>query len=88
MQQIVEDEDEDASVVAAPGDGSGVQSEPGVWGRGARLPQAGAGHRQPLPQQRPRHHPHRRPRHPRHAGLWCGRGGALPTDDHLRGSVK
>ena len=86
MQQIVVLEN--AVVCAAPGDGSGVQPEPGVRGRGARLPQAGARHRQPLPQQRPRRHPHRRPRHPRHAGLRGGRGGALPTDDHLRGSVK
>ena len=78
----------DASVCAAPGDGSGVQPERGVRGRGARLPQAGARHRQPLPQQRPRRHPHRRPRHPRHAGLLRGRGRALPSDDHLRGSVK
>ena len=51
MQQIVEDEDEDASVVAAPGDRAGVQSERGVRGRGARLPQAGARHRQPLHQE-------------------------------------
>ena len=86
MQQIVVLED--AVVCAAPGDGSGVQSEPGVRGRGARLPQAGARHRQPLPQQRPRRHPHRGPRHPRAAGLLRGRGRALPTDDHLRGSVK
>ena len=78
----------DAVVCAAPGDGAGVQSERGVRGRGARLPQAGAGHRQPLHQDHPRRHPHRGPRHHHHAGLRRGRGGALPTEDHLRGSYE
>ena len=76
----------DASIVAAPGDGAGVQSEPGVRGRDARLPQAGPGHRQSLHQEHPRRHPHRGPRHHHHAGLRSGRGGALPTEDRLRGS--
>ena len=49
MQQLVVSEDE--VVVAAPGDGAGVQSEPGVRGRDARLPQAGPRHRQPPPQE-------------------------------------
>ena len=37
-------------------------------------------------QEHPRRHPHRGPRHHPHAGLRRGRGGALPTEDHLRGS--